>query len=94
MAWDEEVQKTQSILGDIGSVVEQGLSIFSQVKNTVFPAAPVSEPVAQQQPPTAKPQTQPAQTVTTSQPAWPAGLDSKTLIFAAAIIGLLLMSRK
>ena len=50
MAWEEEIQKTRSIVGDIGGVIGQGLGIFSKVKDTLYPtysqSPPPPEPVA------------------------------------------------
>ena len=39
MAWEDEIQKTKSILGDVGSIVEQGLGIFQSVKETIVPTS-------------------------------------------------------
>jgi len=92
MAWDDEIQKTKSILGDVGSVIEQGLGIFTRVKETVMPTAKSTPDVYEPKTATKGP--------VTSQPAVQgisgmfAGMDIKTLGIIAVIGYMLLASRK
>jgi len=50
MAWEDEIQKAGNIVGDIGGLVNQGLSIFSRARDTLYPTYSQSpsapEPVA------------------------------------------------
>jgi len=50
MAWEDEIQKAGNIVGDIGGLVNQGLSIFSRARDTLYPtysqSPPPPEPVA------------------------------------------------
>ena len=46
MAWSEEIQKAESVIGDIGNLVAQGKGIWDQL----FPAKSVSLPDSQPPP--------------------------------------------
>lgn len=46
MALLTEIQRAGNIVGDIGGVIGQGLSIFGDVRNTLHPSMPITAPVA------------------------------------------------
>ena len=85
MAWEDEIQKAGSMVGDIGGVINQGLSIFSRARDTLYPtysqSPPAPEPVA------ARP------IVATASPL--SGLAAKPgLIVAILVVGYLLFAKK
>lgn len=45
MSFLDDIQKAGGVLTDVKSVVEQGLEIFTQTRDTVFPAKSTSEGV-------------------------------------------------
>jgi len=83
MAWEDEIQKTSSILEDVSGVVGKGLDIFSNVRETLFPtysqSPPAPEPVA------AKP------IVKSASPLF--GL-APGMIVAILVVGYLLFAKK
>lgn len=50
MALQDDIQNVGNVLKDVGGVVEQGLSIFSNLQNTISPTANVSLPQDQKTP--------------------------------------------
>jgi hypothetical protein len=95
MAWEDEIQKTKSILGDVGSIVEQGLGIFQSVKETIVPTSTTKKTTAETVP------TKAATTgaVTSQQSVQGttgmfAGLDIKVIAVIGVIGYLLLAARK
>jgi hypothetical protein len=84
MAWEEEIQKTQNIFGDVGGLIETGLGIFGSVKETIYPAW-------SQSPPAPTPTPEPI----AAQPIVLGGLSlTPKVIIAALVIGYLLLAKK
>lgn len=90
MALLDEIQKAGSIVGDIGGVINQGLGIFTSVKETIFPSYSQSPPAPMPEPVSATPIVK-----QTSSLSGLAGLgDKKVLVIGALVVAYLLFGRK
>ena len=89
MAWDEEFQEVESVVGDVGEIVGKGLGIYSQIKSTFFPAESVSAP-----PSAAKSAPEPiAAKKAVSSGASVSSSDSMLIVFGLAVVYFLFLKK-
>jgi len=83
MAWEDDIQKTQSILGDLSGIVQQGIGIFGEAKQILVPAH------AQSPTPTPNPEPIAAKPIV----AGGVSFDSPLMLLGIGIIAYLLLAR-
>jgi len=86
MAYEDDIQKVKSIFGDIGGIVESGISLFGRVKETLYPAWSQSPPA-----PSPTPEPISAKPIVGGVPLT---FDNPLVIVAIVAIGYFLLAKK
>lgn len=87
MAYEDDIQKVKSIFGDVGGLLDTGISIFGRAKETLYPSWSQSPPA-----PSPTPEPIAAQPIVVG--GVPLSFDNPLVIVAIVAIGYLMLAKK